>query len=170
MSELATQIIDTCGGCGLVVSGGTDGCQSLMDECLALHFTQPAYFGVHRLFVDVYCLQHPERYCISFKSLAAHLGHLCWTLEQGGTRAVPSEAIRQWVERQPHLEKPKLPAFRGALTIDLVRRAETPADHHEAVERWASSTWDAHADLHAIARKWVSSALGEFRWRRGART
>ena len=169
MTEVITQIIDTCGGCGLTVPGGTAGCQSLMDECLALHFTQPAYFGVHRLFVDVYCVQHPERYCISFKSLAAHLGHLCWTLEHGGTRATPSEAIRKWVERHPHLEKPPLPAFRGAVTIDLIHRAETPADHHEAVQRWAHSTWEAYAELHAIARRWVCSAFDEFRHYRGAR-
>jgi hypothetical protein len=170
MSELGSQDIGKCDGCGLVVAGGTAGCQSVMDECLALHFTQPAYFGVHRLFVDVYSVQHPERYCVSFNSLAAHLGHLCWTVEHGGTRAVPSEAIRKWVERHPHLEKPPLPAFRGTVTIDLVRRAGTPADHHRAVETWARSAWDAYADLHGLAREWVTAALDEFRDRRGART
>jgi hypothetical protein len=35
-----------------------------MDEVLALHFGNAAYFGVHRLFVDTYCLQHPDRYCV----------------------------------------------------------------------------------------------------------
>jgi hypothetical protein len=130
-----------------------------MDECLALHFTQPAYFGVHRLFVDVYCLQHPERYCVSFKSLSAHLAHLCWTLEFGGTRAVPSEAIRLWVERHPDLEKPSIPLFRGAVTIDAVHRAKLPSDHHAAVQEWARATWDAYAELHAKAREWVAAAL-----------
>ena len=162
-------MVDKCAGCGLVVSGGTGGCQSLMDECLALHFTQPAYFGVHRLFVDVYCLQHPDRYCVSFKSLAAHLGHLCWTLERGGSRAVPSEAIRKWVELHPHLQKPPIPVFRGEVTIDLVHRAAMPADHHVAVQTWARSTWDAYADLHDLARTWVSSALDESGRHRGAR-
>ena len=169
MTELGTHPIDKCGGCGLTVQGGTAGCQSLMDECLALHFTQPAYFGIHRLFVDAYCLQHPERYCVSFKSLAAHLGHLCWTLEHGGSRAVPSEPIRKWVERHPHLEKPLIPAFRGAVTIGRVHRAPTPADHHEAVQAWARSTWDAYAELHATAHGWVAAALNEFRGHRGAR-
>jgi hypothetical protein len=169
MNELGTDVIDKCGGCGLTVQRGAVGCQLLMDECLALHFTQPAYFGVHRLFVDAYCLQHPDRYCVSFKSLAAHLGHLCWTLEHGGSRAMPSEAIRKWLERHPHLEKPLMPAFRGAVTIDLVHRAATPADHHEAVQVWARSTWDAYADLHPTARSWVAAALGEFRGQRGAR-
>ncbi|HEV8337566.1 MAG TPA: DUF5946 family protein [Candidatus Polarisedimenticolia bacterium] len=148
-----------CEGCGLVAAGGTEGCQATMDEILALHFGNATYFGVHRLFVDAYAAQHPERYCVSFKSLAAHLAHLCWSLEQGGSQAVPSEAIRRWVERHPHLEKPPLPEFRGALTIADVTAAPGPAEHHRAVERWARSVWEAHAGLHATVRGWVRSAL-----------
>jgi Family of unknown function (DUF5946) len=72
---------DQCAGCGLAVPGGRAGCQSIMDELLALHFSDATYFGVHRLFVDTYCLPHPGQYCVSFKSLAAHLAHLCWSLE-----------------------------------------------------------------------------------------
>lgn len=48
--------VDRCAGCGLRVPGGTVGCQSIMDELLALHFSDVTYFGVHRLFVDTYCL------------------------------------------------------------------------------------------------------------------
>jgi hypothetical protein len=48
-----------CSGCGLEVPNGSTGCQSIMDELLALHFGNPVYFSVHRLFVDTYCLQHP---------------------------------------------------------------------------------------------------------------
>jgi hypothetical protein len=130
-----------------------------MDEILALHFGNAAYFGVHRLFVDAYAAQHPQRYCISFKSLAAHLAHLCWSLEQGGSRALPSEAIRRWVERHPHLEKPALPGFRGELTIADVAGAPGPAEHHQAVERWSRSVWVAHGGLHPTVRAWVNSAL-----------
>jgi hypothetical protein len=133
----------------------------MMDELLALHFSNASYFGVHRLFVDTYCLQHPDRYCASFKSLAAHLAHLCWTLEHGGTRAVPSEPIRRWVERNPHLQKPRLPSFRGSMTLADVVAASTPAEHHRAVEQWARATWDAYADLHTTARHWVTLALAQ---------
>lgn len=133
-----------------------------MDEVLALHFGGgAAYFGVHRLFVDVYALQHPERYCVSFKSLAAHLAHLCWTLEQGGSKAVPSEAIRRWVERHPDLAKPGLPASRGAMTVGDVAKAADPAGHARAVEEWARSTWEAYTALHGTAREWVRAALDE---------
>ena len=84
-----------CAGCGLKVPGGTAGCQSMMDELLALHFNDTTYFAAHRLFVDTYCLQHPDEYCRSFKSLAAHLMHLCWSLEHRGNAALPNETIRR---------------------------------------------------------------------------
>src|SRR5262245_4109853 len=128
-----------------------------MDELSARHFTDATYFGVHRLFVDVYALQHPDRYCASFKSLAAHLAHVCWSLEHGGTRALPSEPIRTWVERHPHLRKPPLPNARGSLTVADVRAA-TPAQHQADVDRWARATWAAYADLHDLARAWVRDA------------
>jgi hypothetical protein len=136
----------------------------MMDELLARHFSEAAYFGVHRLFVDTYCLQHPDRYCASFKSLAAHLSHLCWSLEHGGSRAIPSEALRRWVERHPGLTKPALPDFRGTLTISHVARAPDVAAHSLAVDEWARSTWDAYSALHSTARHWVELALaGESR-------
>jgi len=150
---------DQCGGCGLVVPGGTAGCQSIMDELSALHFSDATYFGVHRLFVDTYCLQHPDQYCVSFKSLAAHLAHLCWSLEHQGSRAITSEAIRHWVERHPHLERPVVPTRRGVLTVADVARASDPPAHHRAVHEWARATWDAYADLQSVGRHWVEQAL-----------
>jgi hypothetical protein len=151
--------VERCGGCGLEIAGGAAGCQSLMDEVLALHFGDARYFGAHRLFVDAYAMQHPDRYCVSFKSLAAHLAHLCWSLERGGDDALPSEAIRRWVERHPGMARPTLPSDRGALTIADVARGPDPAEHHRSVKRWARATWDAYEPLHALAREWVRQAL-----------
>jgi hypothetical protein len=54
---------DICDGCGLEVAGGTAGCQAIADELWAREFSNVAYFGVHRMSVDVYSLQHPDRYC-----------------------------------------------------------------------------------------------------------
>jgi hypothetical protein len=148
-----------CRDCGLPVSDGTPECQTLFEEVTSQHFTNPVLFGVHRLFVDAYCLQHPDRGCISFKSFAAHAAHLCWSLERGGSRAVPSEPIRRWVERHPHLQKPPLADRRGIMTIVDVARAATPSAHHQAVERWARDVWDAYADLHPLVRHWVDLAM-----------
>jgi hypothetical protein len=147
-----------CESCGLPESGGRQACAVLFDEVLAQHFENPAYFGVHRLFVDTYCMQHPERGCVSFKSFAAHATHLCWSVERGGSRALPSEQIRRWVERHPRLVKPSLPHQRGTTTIaDVAGLA--PSAHHEAVWRWAQDVWSAYATLHPIIREWVDMAL-----------
>jgi hypothetical protein len=104
-------------------------------------------------------VQHPEQYCASFKSLAAHLGHLCWSLEYGGSRAVPSEPIRRWVESHPQLMRPPLPSARGAMTIGDVARASSAEEHHQAVEEWARAAWEAYAELQPAVREWVASAL-----------
>lgn len=72
---------EPCSGCGLVVPGGAAGCRALFEELLARDFTNSAYFRVHRMMVDVYSLQHPER--ASAKSLAAHLTNLCRLIGNG---------------------------------------------------------------------------------------
>jgi hypothetical protein len=151
--------VPTCPDCGLSVTGGIPDCQTLFELVLADHFEKPVVqFGVHRLFVDAFCMQHPDRGCISFKSFAAHAMHLCWSLERGGDRAMPSEHLRRWVERHPDWKKPALPASRGRLTIADVAYAAA-ADHHHAVGRWADDVWSAYAELHATIRSWVDLAL-----------
>jgi hypothetical protein len=151
---------DRCTQCGLPIESGVPKCKTLFDEILALQFTHALYFGVHRLFVDAYCLQHPDHGCVSFKSFAAHLAHLCWSLERGGSRAVPNEQIRRWVERHPHLAKPPLPREHGALTIAHVARSPSADAHHRAVEEWARAVWAAYQPLHSLARTWVDLACG----------
>jgi len=149
---------ERCAGCGLMVEGGIDGCQTLFDEILARDFGDAAYFRVHRLLVDVYSLQHPERYCASPKSLAAHLGGLCCILEHGASRAIGAEWLRDWLNGTPPIDKPAIPAARGALTIAEVHAAADAEAHADAVERWARSTWEAYAALHPIARAWAAEA------------
>lgn len=147
-----------CVGCGLKVPGGTDGCREIFDEIVGRDFTDARYFLNHRLLVDVYSLQHPDRYCASAKSLAAHLCGLCEILERGASRAVGSEALRRWLDGARELDEPELPAERGALTIDDIRGAETPEEHARRVEAWARATWAAYAPLHALAREWLDRA------------
>ena len=149
-----------CSGCGIVIAGGTQGCRALFDEQTGLHLTDVTYFAIHRLFVDAYSLQH-DPYIASSKSFAAHLAHLCWSLEHGGSRAVPSEPIRAWVERNPTGTKPPLPPKRGVVTIADVAAAANATAHRMAVDLWARSVWDAYAPLQPLARQWVSAALGE---------
>ena len=111
-----------------------------------------------RLSVDVYCLQHPDRYCVSAKSLAAHLTGLAWWIEHG-----PDErglrALQRALDGTPQLEKPPIPPERGALTIADVATAADGNNYTQAVTAWATSTWTAYAPLHHTARAWVGRAF-----------
>jgi hypothetical protein len=148
-----------CGGCGVIVDGGTAGCRATFD-CLAL----PAppvnpLIGWRRLLVDTYSLQHPDAFCISATSLAAHLTGLGWILEYGGDAATGSEQLRRWLNGKPDLVKPPLPSSYGEVRIDALLAARSPDEIAAAVRRWAQGTWQAYAALHPIAREWIARAL-----------
>lgn len=148
-----------CPGCGLVTNGATAGCQEMFDELLARDFSDRAYFRAHRMMVDTYCLQHPDRYCVSAKSFAAHLTGLCWAFEYGGHPPI-GQALQRWLNGIVPLTTPALPASRGAVTIASVYEAADAGVYASAIEKWARSTWEAYCDLHALARRWVQEAMG----------
>lgn len=148
----------TCTGCGLTLAGGDDGCLALYREIMARGFSGAPPVARDRLAWDTYCLQHPERYCISAKSLAAHLGGLCWGLEYGG-HASGYAALQRLLNGPARFDKPALPAARGALTIGDVVTADDPAARASAVEQWARVTWKAYAPLQPLAWQWVEAAL-----------
>lgn len=107
--------------------------------------------------VDAHCLQHPDRYCASGKSLAAHLGGLCWAFEHRAHPAV-GRALLRWLDGPRRVQKPSLPSFRGARTIAEV--LGVPPEHYpDAVERWARAIWEAYEPLHDAARGWIRTAL-----------
>ena len=149
---------EPCGGCGRHVEDGTAGCRARFEALLARDFEDARFFAVHRLFVDCYCLQHPDDYCVSAKSLAAHLVGLAQIVEQDTSPATGSSALRHWLDGNRRLEKPALPAARGAVTLGDVEAIEEPAAWREALRRWADSTWEAYRDLHALAREWAAEA------------
>ncbi len=99
-----------------------------------------------------------DTYCVSAKSLAAHLGGLCWALEYGGH---PSgyRALDRFLDGPQRFDKPALPAVRGALTIGDVAAAGAAAARADALDRWARATWEAYADLQPLARRWIAEAL-----------
>ena len=156
---MQTEPLGHCSGCDLVVPGGTAGCQAIFDGLTAKGFDQPGYFQVHRKQVDTYCLQHPDRYCASAKSLAAHLTGLCWLLEFGGDPAKGNETLRRWLNGPSPVRKPDIPFMRGKITVADVAKAQTPEAHVAAVDAWARSVWEAYFPLHALAREWVKLAI-----------
>ncbi len=133
--------MDVCEGCGLHVAGGTAGCQAMFDEFRAREMSElaPSYAST-RLTVDVYCLQHPDRYCVSAKSLAAHLTGVGWAVERGGGEWGLRQ-LQRWLDTGPKLEKPALPGGNSALTIADVASAATsrPAG---STRRWLSPCRD----------------------------
>jgi len=149
---------EPCDQCGWAEAGGRAGCRERFETFLARDFSDPLFYRVHRMVVDTYCLQHPDDYCASAKSLAAHLAGLCWILEGGASTATGPDRLHRWLSGDRRLDKPALPEQRGALTLgDLPRDGDARA-WAEAVRRWADSTWAAYAELHAVARAWVAEA------------
>jgi hypothetical protein len=156
MAAVEAANTEPCPGCGH--GGGAAECRSAFEEMLARDYGDPLFFGCHRLFVDAYCLQHPERHCVSAKSLAAHLAGLCQILEDGASEATGSDCLQRWLSGAPALEKPALPPGRGALTLADLAGIDDPAAWRKAVREWAESVWEAYAELHPIARSWSSRA------------
>lgn len=149
---------EVCEGCGIKARGGTAGCQAMFDELGARPLGLPPSYAVHRRTVDTYCLQHPASYCVSAKSLAAHLTGLCCAFEH---RSHPTllRSLQQWLNGTPALAKPELPVARGEVTIADVVSAPDAESEARALERWARSTWEAYSALHPLARRWIQEAL-----------
>ena len=151
---------EMCHECGATVAGGSAGCQALFNQIGARSYEHPGYAAAHELFVDAYCLQHPEPYCHSAKSYAAHLIRMCCGIERGGDRKI-YRAIHIWLSGPAKIERPETLSSRGELTIIHVQAARSVEEHRKFVREWAESIWKAYAPQHALARKWLDAALSQ---------
>jgi Family of unknown function (DUF5946) len=148
-----------CASCGLVVAGGTEGCQRLFDAIGLREYEDMRFARYHRIVVDVYALQHPDRYGRSAKSFAAHLtGLSAWVDDEAGADSA-NAAVQRWLSGPSPIEKPTLPPSYGAVTIRELVDADDPGQYREALLKWARSTWDAYRSLHATARAWTAKSL-----------
>jgi hypothetical protein len=145
----------SCTGCGRAIEGGTAGCRAEFDTLVGRDFSDARFFAVHRLFVDTYALQHPDEFCRSAKSLAAHLVGLMLILDGDASADSGAAALRNWLDGPRALDKPPVPAERGAITLADVKNIGDPAAWREALHRWAEATWAAWRDLHPLARQWA---------------
>ena len=149
---------ETCGGCGRLLAGGTAGCRAEFETLLARDYEDARFFAVHKMFVDCYCLQHPDEYCVSAKSLAAHLVGLRQAIEDEASAATSSPGLRAWLDGERPLDKPALPAARGEMTLGDLAGIVDPATWRMAVQRLALSVWAAYEELHPLARTWAAEA------------
>jgi uncharacterized protein DUF5946 len=151
--------LDRCGGCGLTVDGGTAGCRAIFDRLALPALADNPFVPWRRLLVDTYSLQHPDPFCVSATSLAAHLTGLGWILEYRGDAASGSDQLRRWLNSRPVLVKPPLPSSYGDVRIDALLETGSADEIAAAVRRWAETTWQAYAALHPTARDWIARAL-----------
>jgi hypothetical protein len=161
-SEIAKLPNDVCEDCGAVVPQGKAGCLRIFEEVLVKDYSDYRYGKNHRLTVDAYSLQHPDAYMRSGKSFGAHLTGMCAALEHEDNLPI-NQAVQRWLNGPRIIDKPaQLPKRRGELTIMHIHSAANAEEHNERVREWARSVWDAWAEHHGLARRWISEASAEF--------
>ena len=150
-----------CEDCGAVVAGGKAGCLKLFEEILAREFSDYRYGRIHRLTVDAYSLQHPDRYMRSGKSFAAHLTGMCAALEVEDASAV-NQAVQKWLSTNPEIVKPtRIPERKGSLTITFVHGAADADEHVARVREWAREVWGAWSEHHGLVKQLIAEATGD---------
>ena len=131
MSEL-------CSGCGRAVAGGTQGCRAEFDALVGRDFSDPRFFASHRLFVDIYALQHPDEFCRSAKSLAAHLCGLGLILEGGASAAT---APPRCAPGSTGRASDKRPCRRGGGSPSPTWATSDDTPRARRAQGWRCSTW-----------------------------
>lgn len=149
---------DVCDDCGAVVQGGKSGCLESFEAILAREFSDYRYGRIHRLTVDTYSLQHPDKYMLSGKSFAAHLTGMCAALEHEDALVI-NQVVQKWLSTNPTIEKPvHIPEQRGVLNITYIRSAADADEHVGRVREWAKDAWDAWSEHHELAWQLISEA------------
>ena len=153
----------SCGGEFPDIEGATHrymrsspGCWAVYGEVLAREYGNPGYFGVHRLTVDAYAVQHPgstDRQ--SLQSVGLHLVRLCLFLEHGLQEARANEAMLEASKNKRDFVWLKPPETFGELTAADVAKAGDAVEHKRLVRAWAQSAWNAWSDHHATIKAWL---------------
>ena len=142
-----------CPSCGAPL-GGRDGCQAQFDELSARAHESHARGAMHTMVVDAYALQHPEDYCQSAKSYAAHLTGLCCGLEHPGDQKLYWQ-IARWLDGPATIIKPPVLEIRGRKHIATVTFAKEN-EYQTAVRQWAAAVWTAYEPQQYLARSWLA--------------
>ena len=140
----------------------TPGCWAVYGAILAREYNNAIeYFGVHRLTVDAYAVQHPggdDRQ--SIQSVGLHLVRLCLFLERGLTAESAHDAMLEAAARKHEFFRLDPPVSMGSVTAADVHGAQTGAAHQAIVTEWAQSAWAAWAMHHDTVRSWLPARFG----------
>lgn len=148
--------VDICDECQRKIPGGREACRADFERLLARDFSDSNFFRTHRLFVDTYALQHPDQFCISAKSFAAHLMDLCAILQRGANAAIGHEPLQKWLNGANTIEKPPIPPWRGQLNLGDLADLDNPETWSVALGKWAESTWAAYGELHPWTQQFLN--------------
>ncbi len=160
--------LERCPDCGIQLPaqgmprhpylGGSASCWALYTEVLAREYSEPLLMkSGHRLTVDAYCAQHPgkaERRTI--QSVWVHLGGLYLTLERGLADDFARRIIGMLTRETGALAWLTPPPQLGDCTVVRVARAQSNAEHEEAVRVWARDVWGAWRPHHSAIKAMVS--------------
>ena len=145
-----------CAACGATL-GGRDGCQAQFDKLSARAWETPVRAVMHNMVVDAYAMQHPDDYCVSAKSYAAHLTGLCCGLEHPGDHKLYWQ-IPRWLDGPSKIVKPPVLDVRGRKTIQTITGVSDGA-YQPAVREWAAAVWAAYESQQYLARGWLADVL-----------
>jgi Family of unknown function (DUF5946) len=152
-------VVETqCQECGAPIAG-LDACRGLFDEIIAREFSDYRYARLHRLTVDTYSLQHPDRFMRSAKSFIAHLTGMCAAMENEDASSI-NRAVQEWLNGPTAIERPPdvPPLRRGSLTVVDVLAVQDPHAYLQRIREWAGETWKAWSTHHTLAREWIGRA------------
>jgi hypothetical protein len=155
-----------CPGCGALVPasdgpthrylGAAPGCWARFGELLAEQYGPTGDPGTLRLAVDAYAAQHPGIPSPqSTRSVAFHLTRLCLVLEHGLEAALLPPSIGGVLDRFEPLPWLDPPSHLGPVTVYDIPRQGTSTEQRAAMERWASSVWQAWSPHHPTVRRWA---------------
>jgi hypothetical protein len=134
----------------------TPSCWAAFGRVLAREYSDQAFFGVHRLTVDSYAVQHPGQPSRqSIQSVGVHLVRLCLFLEHQLTPENANAAMTEAAKRKSMYTWLTPPPSLGPLTVADVDAASGVAEHQAVVKRWAEQMWHVWRPHHATVRSWI---------------
>ena len=153
----------SCGGVYPDIAGpvhrymsSSPGCWSVYGEVLACEYSDPIYFGIHRLTVDAYAAQHPgstDRQ--SIQSVGVHLVRLCLFLEHGLKADKANDAMLEAAKNKHSFVFLEPPQNLGSITVADVHRANSEEEHQIIVKEWAQCVWEAWLQHHDTINEWL---------------
>lgn len=134
-------------------------CWDSYGRVLALEYSTPGLYSVHRLTVDSYAVQHPggaSRQAI--QSVGLHLVRLCLFLERELTAEEANDAMLAAGKTKGNMIHLSRPESLGEVTVVDVLTAKDHLAHKDAVRKWARSAWQAWSEHHPTVREWADAS------------